>query len=37
MALRLEGHAQGLTGATQDLAEGMAAMREKREPRFQGR
>lgn len=37
MSLRLEGHAQGLVGASQDLAEGLAAMREKREPRFEGR
>jgi 2-(1,2-epoxy-1,2-dihydrophenyl)acetyl-CoA isomerase len=36
MSLRLEGHAQGLVGASQDLAEGLSAMREKRDPKFTG-
>jgi enoyl-CoA hydratase/carnithine racemase len=35
--LEYEGLAQPITMATQDLAEGLAAVKEKRAPRFQGR
>jgi enoyl-CoA hydratase/carnithine racemase len=36
-ALQWEGLAQAVTLATDDLVEGMAALREKRSPRFRGR
>jgi 2-(1,2-epoxy-1,2-dihydrophenyl)acetyl-CoA isomerase len=37
LSLRLEGHAQALAGASQDLVEGMTALRDKRDPKFRGR
>jgi len=35
--LELEGYAQPITMGTEDLLEGLAAAKERREPRFQGR